>query len=73
MEFFKLSDLSKSWSVQIWSLVPVLATIDYSTTWIDAIIPEHYKPLVYASLALIGIFARTIKQPGLTPKNRRRR
>ena len=65
MKFHSLETLIKSWSVQIWALVPVLATIDYSTTWIDGIIPEEYKAVVYATLALIGLIARSIKQPKL--------
>lgn len=65
MKFHSLETLIKSWSVQIWALVPVLATIDYSTTWIDGIIPEEYKAVVYAVLALIGLIARSIKQPKL--------
>lgn len=63
MKFFKLKDLLQSWSVQVWSLVPVLATIDYSTTWLDSIVPEQYKPVVYGALATIGLVARSIKQP----------
>ena len=65
MKFLSLETLIKSWSVQIWALVPVLATIDYSTTWIDSIIPEEYKAVVYAALALIGLIARSIQQPNL--------
>ena len=63
MKFFTLKQLLQSWSVQVWSLVPVLATIDYSTTWLDSIVPEQYKPVVYGALATIGLVARSIKQP----------
>ena len=63
MKFFTLKQLLQSWSVQVWSLVPVLATIDYSTTWLDTVIPEQYKPVVYGGLATIGLVARSIKQP----------
>lgn len=63
MKFFTLKQLLQSWSVQVWSLVPVLATIDYSTTWLDTVIPEQYKPAVYGVLATIGLVARSIKQP----------
>lgn len=66
MQFFTSKEILKSWSVQIWSLVPILATIDFSTTWLDTIIPEHYKPLVYGGLAFLGIIARTVKQPKLS-------
>ena len=63
MKFFTLKQLLQSWSVQVWSLVPVLATIDYSTTWLDTVIPEQYEPVVYGALATIGLVARSIKQP----------
>jgi len=63
MQFFSLNQLLKSWSVQVWGLVPILATIDYSTTWLDTIVPEQSKPVVYGVLATIGLVARSIKQP----------
>lgn len=63
MKFFTFKQLLQSWSVQVWSLVPALATIDYSTTWLDSIVPEQYKPVVYGALATIGLVARSIKQP----------
>lgn len=63
MQFFSLNQLLKSWSVQVWGLVPILATIDYSTTWLNTVIPEQYKPVVYGVLATIGLVARSIKQP----------
>lgn len=66
MQFFSKSEMVKSWSVQVWSLVPILATIDFSTTWLDMIVPVDYKPVVYGSLALLGIIARTIKQPKIS-------
>lgn len=63
MKFFTLKQLLQSWSVQIWGSVPILATIDYSTTWLDTVIPEQYKPLVYGALATSGLVARAVKQP----------
>ena len=63
MKFFTLKQLLQSWSVQFWGLVPVLATIDYNTTWLDSLVPEQYKPLVYGLLATLGLVARSIKQP----------
>lgn len=53
MKFFTLKQLLQSWSVQIWGLVPILATIDYNTTWLDSLVPEQYKPLVYGLLATL--------------------
>lgn len=66
MKFFNLKELSQSWSVQVWGAVTTLATIDFSTTWIDGLIPQEYKPLVYAVLGAIGLIARAIRQPKLS-------
>lgn len=66
MKLFKLKDLAQSWSVQVWGATTALATIDFSTTWLDGIIPEQHKPLVYAILGAIGLIARAIKQPNLS-------
>lgn len=66
MKFFNLKQLAKSWSVQVWGATTALATIDFSTTWLDGIIPEQHKPLVYAVLGTIGLISRAIKQPNLS-------
>lgn len=66
MKFFKLKDLAKSWSVQVWGATTALATIDFSTTWIDGFIPQEHKPLVYAVLGAIGLIVRAIQQPSLS-------
>lgn len=66
MKLFNLKDLAKSWSVQVLTATTALATIDFSTTWLDSLIPEQHKPLVYAILGAIGLIARAIKQPGLS-------
>ena len=65
MELFKLKDVAKSWSTWAFGVIGGFATLDFSTTWIDGLIPEHYKPAVYAVLAAIGVIVRTIKQPKL--------
>lgn len=65
MQFFKFKDYSKSWSVWAMSSLTGLATIDFSTTWLDGVIPEQYKPVVYGALSLIGLVVRAIKQPKL--------
>lgn len=62
MKLFKLKDLVKSWSVQVWGANTALATADYYTNWLDALVPEKYKPLMYAVLGAIGLVARAIKQ-----------
>lgn len=62
MKFFKLKDYLKSWSVQVWGTTTALATIDSSTTWLDNIIPEQYKPVVYSVLGAVGLVVRAIKQ-----------
>lgn len=69
MKFFNLKELSQSWSVQVWGAVTALATIDFSTTWIDGLIPQEHKPLVYAVLGAIGLIARAVRQPKLEKKN----
>lgn len=66
MKFFNLKELSQSWSVQVWGAATALATIDFSTTWIDGLVPQEYKPLVYAILGSVGLIARAIRQPKLT-------
>ena len=66
MKLFNFKDVAKSWSTQVFALIGGLATVDLSTTWIDGLIPEHYKPAVYAVLAAIGVVVRTIKQPKLS-------
>ncbi|QLD33172.1 hypothetical protein [Mannheimia varigena] len=66
MKFFSLKQLAKSWSVQAWAAATALATIDFSTTWIDGLIPQEHKPLVYAVLGAIGLIARAIQQPSLS-------
>lgn len=68
MKLFKLKDLAQSWSVQVWGVATALATVDFSTTWIDNIIPEQHKSLVYAVLGAIGLIARAIQQPNLNKK-----
>lgn len=66
MKFFKFKELVKSWSVQVLTATTALATVDFSTTWLDGLIPEQHKPLVYAILGAIGLIARAIKQPSLS-------
>jgi hypothetical protein len=66
MEFFKFKDVLRSWSTWAFGAIGGLSTIDLSTTWLDGVIPAHYKPAVYAVLAAVGVIVRTIKQPTLT-------
>ena len=66
MQLFKIKDVLKSWSTWSFGAIGGLATVDLSTTWFDGVIPEHYKPAVYAVLAAIGVVVRTIKQPKLS-------
>ena len=65
MKLFPLKQLLQFWSVRIWSTVPVLATVDYSTTGLDSLVPEHFKPIIYGLLAVVGLLARSIKQPNI--------
>lgn len=66
MKLFAFKDVLKSWSIWAFGAIGGLATVDLSTTWIDGVIPEAYKPAAYAVLAAIGIVVRTIKQPKLS-------
>lgn len=62
MNFFKFKDYARSWSVWAMSAISAFATIDFSTTWLDGVVPEEHKPLVYGVLGVIGLFVRSIKQ-----------
>nr|DAE98528.1 MAG TPA: hypothetical protein [Bacteriophage sp.] len=66
MQLFNFKDVAKSWSTWAFGAIGGLATVDLSTTWLNSVIPEHYKPAVYAVLAAIGVVVRTIKQPKLS-------
>lgn len=63
MKFFTVKQLSQSWSVWVLSALAGLTTVDFSTTWLDGLIPTEYKPVVYAGLSFLGLVVRTIKQP----------
>lgn len=61
LNFFKLKDLAKSWSVWAASAVAVTPVIDIHTGLFE-FIPEQYKPLVVSALGLLTIVLRSIKQ-----------
>lgn len=63
LEFFKAKDYLKSWSVWAMGAIGGFATLDFSSTYLDSIVPEQYKPVVYGALTAIGLVARSIKQP----------
>lgn len=62
MKFFKFKDYLHSWSVWAMGASAGLATIDFSTTWVDALIPTEYKAVVYAGLSFLGLLVRSVKQ-----------
>lgn len=68
MNFFKLSDLAKSWSVWMASLVTVTPIIN-ETTDVFSFIPEQYKPLAVTVLGIATLVARAIKQTKTTFSN----
>lgn len=68
MKFFNAKDYWRSWSVWTTSALTALATVDLSTTWVDALIPEKHKPLVYAVFGAVTLIVRAIKQPNLGGK-----
>lgn len=61
MNFYKVKDLAKSWSVWAASAVAVTPVLDM-TTGVFAFIPEKYKPLAVTALGLLTIGLRAIKQ-----------
>lgn len=63
MKFFKFSDYIRSWSVWALGALGSFATADYSGV-VDTIVPDQYKPVVYAGLSFLGLVVRLIKQKG---------
>nr|QTZ82757.1 MAG: hypothetical protein [Enquatrovirus sp.] len=61
MQFFKLKDLAKSWSVWAASAVTITPVLDV-TTPIFNFIPEQYKPIAITVLGLVTLVTRAIKQ-----------
>ena len=61
MEFFKLKDLAKSWSVWAASAVAITPVIDMNSGLFN-FIPEHYKPLAITALGILTLVLRGIKQ-----------
>lgn len=62
MTLFKFKDYVKSWSVWAMGAIGGFATLDFSSTYLDSIMPEQYKPIVYAGLSFLGLVVRAIKQ-----------
>lgn len=61
MNFYKVKDLAKSWSVWAASAVAVTPVLDMSTG-LFSFIPEKYKPLAVTAMGLLTIGLRAIKQ-----------
>lgn len=61
MNFYKVKDLAKSWSVWAASAVAVTPVLDMSTG-LFSFIPEKYKPLAVTAMGLLTIVLRGIKQ-----------
>ena len=61
MNFYKVKDLAKSWSVWAASAVAVTPVIDMSSGVFN-FIPEKYKPLAVTAMGLLTIGLRAIKQ-----------
>lgn len=62
MQFFKLKDYFKSWSVWVLGLVTVTPVLNDQTGLISTLIPEQYQPLALSVLGAIGLILRAIKQ-----------
>lgn len=63
MKFFKFSDYIKSWSVWVLGALGGFATADFSGV-VEAVVPDQYKPVVYAGFSFLGLLVRAIKQQG---------
>lgn len=62
MQFFKLKDLGRSWSVWGLSVLTALPILAEKTEWVSAIVPEKYQPMALSILGAITLIARAIKQ-----------
>ncbi len=63
MKFFALKDFARSWSVWVLTFLGAFSTADFSGV-VDAVVPEHWKPVVYAGASFLGLLVRSIKQKG---------
>lgn len=62
MQFFKLKDYLKSWSVWGLSLITVAPVLNDQTGILSAVIPEKWQPMAISILGAITLIARAIKQ-----------
>ena len=62
MQFFKLKDLWRSWSVWGLSAITALPILAENTEWVSVIVPEKYQPMALSILGAITLIARAIKQ-----------
>nr|DAT05466.1 MAG TPA: hypothetical protein [Caudoviricetes sp.] len=66
MQFFKLKDLLKSWSVWGLGLLTSAPVIDHFTGLISAVVPAEYQAVAVSVVSAITLIARAIKQKGVS-------
>lgn len=66
MEFFKIKDLLKSWSVWGLGLLTSAPVIDHFTGLISAVVPAEYQAIAVSIVSAITLVARAIKQKGVS-------
>lgn len=62
MEFFKLKDYLRSWSVWVLGAVTVSPVVNDQFGVFDAVVPQEWKPFAVSLLGAVGLFVRAIKQ-----------
>lgn len=66
MQFFKLKDLLKSWSVWGLGLLTSAPVIDHFTGLISAVVPAEYQAVAVSVVSAVTLIARAIKQKGVS-------
>ena len=66
MQFFKLKDLLKSWSVWGLGLLTSAPVIDHFTGLISAVVPAEYQAVAVSVISAVTLIARAIKQKGVS-------
>lgn len=66
MQFFKLKDLLKSWSVWGLGLLTSALVIDHFTGLISAVVPAEYQAVAVSVVSAVTLIARAIKQKGVS-------
>lgn len=62
MKLFHWKDLCRSWSVWGLSAITLLSMLSENTSWVSAVVPAKYQPMIISILGAITLLARAIKQ-----------